>query len=269
MPICNGAEFSSYTMSTTAKGSFDGVEDGTNDGYNLKYTYAGSNSTMTVGLGAASWYRYIDVTYPAQPTRTVTISSAKYATYYSNIAYTLPENLQAATVDGEDGGTLTLNYRYKAGDKVPASTPVLFKATAAGDYTLTMDAEDATAAPAGNYLYGSDVATTTTGGGDGAKYYALQYGTGANASVLGFYWINDNGAAFTSGAHKAWLALPAATSAPFFSLDFDSETTDVSEKVIVKSEKFASAPVYNLNGQRVMNPSKGLYIVNGKKLVIK
>jgi hypothetical protein len=31
----------------------------------------------------------------------------------------------------------------------------------------------------------------------------------------------------------------------------------------------ASGAVYNLNGQRVTNPAKGLYIVNGKKTVMK
>ena len=37
----------------------------------------------------------------------------------------------------------------------------------------------------------------------------------------------------------------------------------------MKSEEFATAPFYNLNGQRVVQPTKGLYIVNGKKIVVK
>ena len=48
----------------------------------------------------------------------------------------------------------------------------------------------------------------------------------------------------------------------------DGSTTDISEKVIVNSEEFATAPVYNLKGQRVMKPEKGLYIVDGKKVVV-
>ena len=48
---------------------------------------------------------------------------------------------------------------------------------------------------------------------------------------------------------------------------FGSETTGISEKVTVNSEKFATAPVYNLNGQRVSQPKKGLFIVNGKKVI--
>ena len=44
----------------------------------------------------------------------------------------------------------------------------------------------------------------------------------------------------------------------------DESTTNISEKVIVNSEEFATAPVYNLKGQRVAQPTKGIYIMNGK-----
>jgi len=258
MPICKGAEFSAYTMSTTAKGTFDGVEGGTNDGYNLKYTNTGSGTTMIVGLGAASWYGYIDVTYPAPQTVDVTISDKLFATYYnSELALTVPANLQAATVDGESSGALTLNYRYSEGDVIPAGTPVLLKATAAGTYTLTEKIGDATAAPAGNLLKGSDAAATTTGG---AKYYALQNGDNG----IGFYWMATGGAAFTSGAHKAYLALGDAL-APFFTLE--GGTTGINQ---VNGEGLKiQGEYYNLAGQRVAQPTKGLYIVGGKKVIVK
>ncbi len=45
--------------------------------------------------------------------------------------------------------------------------------------------------------------------------------------------------------------------------------TGISEKVTVNSEEFATASVYNLNGQRVMNATKGIYIIGGKKHVVK
>ena len=47
------------------------------------------------------------------------------------------------------------------------------------------------------------------------------------------------------------------------------DVAGMSEKVIVNTDEYATVPVYNLNGQRVMNPKKGLYIVNGKKAVTK
>lgn len=201
-------------------------------------------------------------------TTSVSISEAKYATYYNSIPVQLPANLQAATIDDETSGTLTFNYRYSEGDVIPSGTPVLLKATAAGEYTLTYAANDATAAPTGNYLYGSDEAVTTTGGGTGAKYYALQYGAGDKASVLGFYWVNTDGAAFTSGAHKAWLALPAAASASYLSLDADDMTTGIEHLAPALSSGEGAQSVFNLNGQRVSQPRKGLYLVNGKKVII-
>lgn len=249
----------SFTISTT---TIDGSTSYTGTGTShVSYTVTGTSGSSTIVIGDGSYYKYVKITLPAQPTRTVTITSAKYATYYSNIAYTLPENLQAATVDENSGGTLTLNYRYKKDDVVPAGTGVLLKAAAAGDYTLTMQPADATATPGSNLLHGSDVETTTTGGD---KYYALMYGKGEKSSVLGFYWVNESGAAFTSPAHKAWLALSDG-GANFFSLEDD--VTGIN--MVKGSELKVNGEYYNLAGQRVMNPTKGLYIVNGKKVIIK
>jgi hypothetical protein len=51
---------------------------------------------------------------------------------------------------------------------------------------------------------------------------------------------------------------------------FDGEPTSISEKLTVKSEKFAAATdCYDLQGRRVAQPAKGLYIVNGRKVVVK
>ena len=46
-----------------------------------------------------------------------------------------------------------------------------------------------------------------------------------------------------------------------------NESTGVSA-TLMDSEK-VNSEVYNLAGQRVVNPSKGLYIVNGKKVLVK
>ena len=46
----------------------------------------------------------------------------------------------------------------------------------------------------------------------------------------------------------------------------DGDVTGINEVIV---NGYATAPMYNLNGQRVMNPKKGLYIVNGKKEIVK
>lgn len=43
--------------------------------------------------------------------------------------------------------------------------------------------------------------------------------------------------------------------------------TAINEELRMKSEESAIAPCYNLNGQRIAEPQKGLYIVNGKKIL--
>ena len=69
--------------------------------------------------------------------------------------------------------------------------------------------------------------------------------------------------------YRAFIADGRPSSARELSLSFDDETTGISEELRVKSEEFATAPYYNLAGQRVAQPTRGLYIVNGRKVVIK
>ena len=103
---------------------------------------------------------------------------------------------------------------------VPAGTAVMLQVsenTDAQALSIGLTAKEDNRSFASNLLHGSDVATTTTGDG---KHYKLSYGQAgsANENVLGWYWGADGGAAFTSGAHKAWLAMPAAASRSFFGL---------------------------------------------------
>jgi len=93
-----------------------------------------------------------------------------------------------------------------------------------------------------------------------ADHYVLNGGSS-------FVWVKDAG---TLSAGKCWIQLEKSpANARALSIVFEGETTGISEELRVKSEKFATAPVYDLQGRRVMQPTKGLFIVNGKKVVIK
>lgn len=100
----------------------------------------------------------------------------------------------------------------------------------------------------------------------GYKYYKLAYDNYKAQTGLGFYWGAENGGAFKVKAGTAYLAVPTSESdAKGFA--FDGETTGI-ENVNVAANQ--SKTIYNLNGQRVSNMSQaGLYIVNGKKVVIR
>ena len=201
--------------------------------------------------------RYID----KEP---VNVSAATYGTYYNSTAVQLPAGVQAATIDGASSGTLTINWRYDGDDNeknvIPGGTAVMLKSSA-GNHTLTLLPANTDAAPTGNLLKGSDVACTTFGGD---KYYKLTYNN--SGQNLGWYWGAENGGAFTIGAHKAWLALSNGQHAPSFFLLDGSSTTAVST---ANRDAFTITQYYDLSGRRVVQPVKGLYIVNGKKVVIK
>lgn len=87
--------------------------------------------------------------------------------------------------------------------------------------------------------------------------YVLQNG----ADGLGFYKVD---AANTIKITSFRAYLTAETSARSLSIVFADETTGISEVSVVKDKNY-----FNLGGQRVSKPAKGLYIMNGKKVMIK
>ena len=121
-----------------------------------------------------------------------------------------------------------------------------------------------------NLLHGSDAATTTTGG---AKFYKLSYNDGYTEEnkVIGWYWGAANGGAFESGANKAWLALSEAQAgARFFGLPEYDESTGI-KTLNVERGMLNDNSWYDLSGRKLAGePVKsGVYVVNGKKVVIK
>jgi hypothetical protein len=175
------------------------------------------------------------------------------------------------TITSETNGTGALNVYtegdYNAGIGVRALTinsgNVTANTNGTGAYALIANYVDVTI----NGGTVSATATTTTGDG---KHYKLSYIT--DGTDLGWYWGTADGAPFQSGANKAWLVLPTITNARFFGLPDFSETTSLSEELRVKNEEFATAAEwYTLDGRKLdSKPTKaGLYIMNGKKVVIK
>lgn len=189
----------------------------------------------------------------------VTIGSTGYATmYYSDVNVVVPENVTATTYKVESG-SLVESKSYAAGVTIPKAEAVLLNGET-DNYDFVISEATATK-DADNKLLGTDYATETTGG---SKYYALATNAAGDADSVGFYWQAADGGAFTNGAHKAYLALPAtgAKSAYLFSEDISTGINGVN--------KSNNADVrYNMQGQRVGNAYKGVVIMNGKKFLQK
>lgn len=200
---------------------------------------------------------------------TFPLTTAQYGTYYTEDAFVMPEGVTGYTITSADGKTLNFNGNYVAGKTVPAKTALLLKAdekpAADKNFTYTIVNSDEVA-PADNLLHGSvENATTNV---EGAKaYYKLANPT----EGLGFYYGAEDGGAFTNGAHKAYLAVMTENLSQKRGFSFDSMTTGINH-VVANAEHAKSTVIYDLNGRRVNSlnaAAKGVYIVNGKKVIVK
>lgn len=198
------------------------------------------------------------------------ITEAGYGTYYSSKAYIMPKGVKGYTITGNEGTSLVMNEAYAAGDVVPAKTALVVEGAANKYYTLVAESTDLT--PANNKLHGSDEAETTYVDGTDVKYYKLSYNNEGNN--LGFYWGSENGAAFTNGAHKAYLALDSETllsQSRGFSLADLAHGVTTGINTTVKSATQSNF-IYDLNGRRINSlngVAKGVYIMNGQKVLVK
>jgi hypothetical protein len=88
------------------------------------------------------------------------------------------------------------------------------------------------------------------------------------SSVVGFYKV-AKGQSVPAG--KAYLEITdpptGSESREFIGFGFDNEATGIS--LTENSELRTDNAVYDMQGRRVAQPTKGLYIVNGKKVIIK
>ena len=182
------------------------------------------------------------------------LPSAGYATYTTpnDVDFT-GTGITAYKVSVIGASNVTLEEVTEA----PAGTPLVLQATA-GTYALNVVAS--ATAVTGNKLEVSDGTATTT---DANTVYALA--AKGEPAVVGFYKVK---AGVKVPAGKCYLSV-AVTSAPEY-LGFGGEgnTTGV-ETLNVERGTLNDNSYYNLAGQRVAQPTKGLYIVNGKKVVIK
>ena len=189
-------------------------------------------------------------------TFSVKLNASGYATFCSQYPLDFSDyakaDYSAWQVTGIDGTTITFS---QVKDIVKGGTGLLLKGTANAFITLT--SSDGDTVLSDNILVGTMAPTYVSTENDDYTNFGLSGGE--------FKKI-------TSGvvpANKAYLPvltseLPASGR---LSIVFEEEETGI--KSMRDSGMFLDNTVYNLSGQRVENPTKGLYIVNGRKVVVK
>ena len=237
------------------------IVDGTADQVGV-YTYinnygnGGTKTTVVAGDKEFALYRFSDMLtkveiYSPKITETVSVSEAGYATYATKYNVVVPndENVKVMTVKVNAEGTAIELNEVKAGTIIPAKTGILVNAAAGKhDFVVTSDA--------GTTLDNDLKAATKDETSNGTTYFAL---TKMDTKV-GFALV-ANGVVIP--ADKAYLSVPKASGAKFFGLD--GEATGINS---VKTAK-ADGAYYTLEGVKTTKPVKGLYIHNGKKIVVK
>ena len=218
-----------------------------------------------------------EITRISQTGRFADFAKHEYRTFYADYPAVVPMLVKAGIVKEEDG-ELVVDYIYNEGDVIPANTGVILKGNCLGNaYVMEKGTTDATS-PEGNLLHGTveDEETHVDGC---SRYYMLSYDKATDVK-LGFYWSGENGPhPFINKAYKAYLAIPDTYSAMgkdgFCIADMEEyhgETTNISSTCNGTGQ--AQCNIYSIDGRKVEDKDlkqlpAGLYIVNGKKILVK
>lgn len=217
------------------------------------FDFVPTTQTTTYTIQSANKGSYLQIAIYGTENTFSTKSGRNYATFVTNakLDFASADGITAYIATGLNaGGTAVV---LQSVDVVPANTPIIVKTDTKGA-TVTVDATDKTASDVtSNALVAGD-GTTAWNGTANTTYYYL-------ASDL-FHEANDG----TLQSGKAYLAITSA-SARTLSIAFDDNLTGISD---IRGEKEGlNGDFFDMQGRKIAQPTRGLYIVNGKKVVIK
>ena len=243
-------------------------QDGlTNGGYAIKSALANNDNNANfydngdntasadrggnVTISASTNTRYTSWTLEEVTTLPVTISAAGYATLCAPVALNYPSTVVVNTVTIATDNA-TLNLTEVTGGAIPANTPVLLSGKAdTYNFEITTGVS---AIDAANVLVGTTAAIAAPN-----ESYILQNQSGK----VGFYQVDVTEATPNVPGFRAYLNVPSSSVKAFF---FD-KADGISSVNVEQAQK--DATIFNIAGQRVAKAQKGIYIMNGKKVLVK
>lgn len=243
---------------TDSQGNIKTLETNGTTVYSLAAKLTGGHCTMQVKANkkyyvfcTGSKLGFTGFEFTPAPEITATISDFGYSTFASS------EALDFTDIEGLTAYTATVNGSYLVltpATKVSAGTGLVLKGKANATYTIPTATVEGTTESALTGVTEEDYELTTTG--------VINYVLDNVEGTPGFYKYTGT----TIPAGKAYLQLPETSEAKNLTMVF-GDATAISE-VKAQADK-ADGAYYNLSGQRVAAPVKGLYIRGGKKVIVK
>lgn len=186
------------------------------------------------------------------------VGSETYATLYAPFPVSLPDGLTAYTGELKTDNGNNLLLLTKVDGTIPAATPVILIGNDANktSYTLGIVNEDVEGLNQPNSLTGQYLADTAAGSTD------LTLGL-SNSGNVGFYKYSG-----TISANKARLT--GFSGSKGFTFTFgDDDPTGINTATVSGATLTVGDVIYDLQGRRVQDAKHGIYIINGKKTVVK
>ena len=287
--IDNGRAYNPSDLTNTSHNKYEGTLP--------KFDFVNNNNTDTyfgpelpVTGDAAMWIlEKVDDTnyFGVKPSTNMRGRDGKYyTTLYVDFPFQIKGDVKAYTIEGVEAKNADGYYFAKVkklaqqGDVVPAQTAVVLECNStnpADNQLLPQGDEEFN--PSNNRLcgtfFGEAINGLTVKDGTGAEHNvtrdnirAFNINTADSRNPIGFYKLNNT--VTTIPGNKAFLVLTnAEAQAKGFVLEFEDGGTTGIETIENSRHSTEDGVYYDLQGRRVENPTRGVYIVNGKKVVIK
>ena len=285
----SGTAYNPANPTGTAHNEYDGTE--------AKFDFV-NNNTMDEYFGpelpvtgdAAMWIlEKVDDTnyFGVKPSTNMRGRDGKYyTTLYVDFPFTIKGDVVAYTIEGVNAKNASGYYFAKVkklagkNDTVPAQTPVVLEcsSTNPADNQLLPVGEELTEISDNRLcgiFFGAKLEGFEAKDGAGKSHFvtrdnirAFNINTADSRNPIGFYKLNNT--VTTIPGNKAFLVLTnAEAQAKGFVLEFEDGGTTGIETIENSKHSTEDGVYYDLQGRRVENPTRGVYIVNGKKVVIK